>query len=177
MFSVTADSIKNLKLKGLLSSLPGIKSSGENTSASYQPTLNGKLSVVGAEDKYSDLVSLSGSGEIVRQRLFRVLDELAFDAMNYGARELYIGHPREYRYEFFVDDRGYQGVIEPSDYFGLLKLFGDEPELEIEVDWPDVESIQLSLTSNYLNPVIHVSWRYRWLDQHIEDSVDSGVII
>lgn len=135
-----------------------------------------QLTVVGSEDKYSELVSIAQSGEIFRNRLVAVLHEIAIGAMEMGARELYIGHPREYRYEFFVDDRGFQGAIKPSDYFGMLKLFGEDSETEIAVDWPDVEVLQLSLTNNNLNPVIHVAWRYRWLDRFVDEEFSDHVI-
>lgn len=134
------------------------------------------LKVVGVEDKYSELVALGNAGQIFRDRLVAVLQEVAFGAMEQGAREIYIGHPREYRYEFFVDERGFQGAIRPSDYSGMLKLFCDEAEIEIAVDWPDVEVLQLSLTNNSLNPVIHVSWRYRWVTPFVEDHFTDQVI-
>ncbi len=80
------------------------------------------------------------------------------------------------RTQFFVDDRGFQGAIKPSDYFGMLKLFGEDSETEIAVDWPDVEVLQLSLTNNNLNPVIHVAWRYRWLDRFVDEEFSDHVI-
>ncbi len=129
-----------------------------------------EFSVVGCEDQYRELVALKNSGTIIRKRLFHVAEQIALEAIEYGAREVYIGHPREYRYEFFVDDRGYQGSIDPSDYFGLLKLFGDDPDISVDVDWADVEALNLSLTSNYLNPVVHLSWRMRWLDTSVMET-------
>ena len=122
------------------------------------------FTIVGCSDNYDKLVSLRNSGLIIRKRLLYVVEQIALEAIEYGAQEVYIGHPREYRYEFFVDDRGYQGTIEPSDYFGLLKLFGEDPDLLIDVNWPDVDALHLSLTSNYLNPVVHLSWRTPGLD-------------
>ena len=137
--------------------------------------LGRQVKITGGVDRYEELVSVENSGVIYKDRLIGLLQEIVLDAMRMGTRELYIGHPREYRYEFFVDDTGYQGAIQPSDYFGLLKLFSEESELQIPVDWEDVEVLSLSLTSNYLNPVIHVSWRYRWVEAEVQESLYSLV--
>ena len=62
------------------------------------------LEVVGDGLEYEQLVDLENSGKIFQERLLYLIKGLALEAVEFGARELFVGHPQEYRYEFFVDE-------------------------------------------------------------------------
>lgn len=159
-----------LSLLRRLSDMDRSEQSGQSESGSSAVTLSAlrsEITITGAEDRYGELLALEHSGEILRRRMLQFVEGVALEALEYGAREVYIGHPSEDRYEFFVESRGYQGAIDVSSYYGLLRLFGDEVDLSIPLDWPDADEMQLSLTSNHANSVVHVTWRMRWLDASV----------
>ena len=164
-----------MSLGSFISSLPNLfktdmsDSSVHSSSNLDQLKLPGadycSLAVADAADSPS--IALEESGQHFRQRLILKVEEIAIEAMEFGARELYIGHPSEGRYEFFVEESGYQGAIDPAEFRALLELFVEQDEIVIPVDWPEVHQLEFSLTNNFANPVIHVCWRYRWLDNSL----------
>ena len=124
------------------------------------------LQVVGPGASYRELIDLESSGHIYLERVLYMVKGIALEAVEFGASELFIGHPEELRYEFFVDDIGYQGSVEPTDYNSLLRLFGSNSEIEVQVDHFEIESLTLSLTNNNSNPVVHVAWHKRWTEDY-----------
>lgn len=125
------------------------------------------LVVCGQGRKYRELAALSVSGELFQQRVLFVVQAIVLEAIEFGARELFIGHPREFRYEFFVDDIGYQGAMQPAEYHSLLRLFGKDSDLEFQVEHFEIATLSLSLTSNHHNPIVHVGWTQRWASSEL----------
>lgn len=119
------------------------------------------LSVLGVGRSYSQLVEFGTSGEYFQRRVLQEVQELIADAVELGAKELFIGHPIEGRYEFFLESTGYQGSVEPEIFQGVLQLFGRSSEISFEIDHPLVDVLNLALTSNHANPVVHLSWSFR----------------
>ena len=123
------------------------------------------------ENSYPEMLSLKNSGSFHKKVVFESVTSLLQQCAELGASEVFIGHPDQYSYECFVGDKAMQGEVDPAIYAALVRLFASADELEVEVDWPEVDRLQFSLTRNSSHPVIHVFWRKRWLeDSYLRDA-------
>lgn len=164
--------LKSITVASMMQSLPFVRHFSVAENSKVNDSLVGNLlQVVGPGASYSELIDLENSGHVYLERILYMVKGIALEAVEFGASELFIGHPEELRYEFFVDDIGYQGSIEATDYNCLLRLFGRDSEIEVQVDHFEIESLTLSLTSNNSNPVVHVAWHKRWTEDY--DSISS----
>jgi len=102
-------------------------------------------------------------------QMFQVLKQLATDAHECGAQEVFIGDPEEDTYEFLAEDKKYQGKLHPAMYTALLDLFKEQPRISRTVeDSLTLRSLSISLTRSFKRPVVCLTWELVPTEQRIE---------
>ncbi len=112
---------------------------------------------------------------VAESQIFAVLKQLAQDAYQLGAFEVFIGHPQENMYEFIAANKLYSGKLHPVVYRSLLSLFKDSFQLRREVDSTVLNSLSLSLTRSFERPVVCLCWEaLSLLPKPIIEAVESA---
>jgi CheY-like chemotaxis protein len=108
--------------------------------------------------KRRQLLNDNVGSEVTEERVFAVIEQLAVDAAQFGAREVFIGHPDSSRYEFLAGEKRYAGSISSELYRTVLDLFVNEHNLRHPVVSPRITDLNLALTKNFSHPVVYLSW-------------------
>ena len=91
--------------------------------------------------------------------IFNVLNQLLEQAAQCKATELFIGHPDETQYEFFVGSNRYRGKIKPELYRNLVASFAaGERRIKVPTMSKLLRNVSVALTRNGDRPVLLVSW-------------------
>lgn len=115
---------------------------------------------------YTAPTQLSRTQSAVRQAkrisheiIFNVLNQLLEQAAQCRATELFIGHPDETQYEFFVGSDRFRGKIKPELYRNLVASFASgERRIKVPTISKLIRNVCVSLTRNGDRPVLLVSW-------------------
>ncbi len=116
-----------------------------------------------AWERFEFLESNTSASRISDEQFESVMLQLAHDALDKGACEVFVGHPEPSGYEFLVGERRYTGRLDPRVYRTLLQYFTADGRLQHRVSRPVVspaiETLHFSLTKNVNNPVVYLSWK------------------
>ena len=111
-----------------------------------------------------------GISQVSEAQAFAVIRQLAEDASDCGAAEVFIGHPQPDAYEFLVGSGStaekYMGKLHPYIYPLLMTQFRESFKLERDThDSRKLKCFSLSLTRNFEHPVLCLTWEKRETDK------------
>jgi len=107
-----------------------------------------------------DWAQTPNSTELGSLETFSIIIQLALDAVNCGADEVFIGYPNEDQYEFLVGERRYQGILHPYVYRDFVEKFRESRRLThpISEETCGLAAVHLSLARNLDRPVLCLTW-------------------
>jgi CheY-like chemotaxis protein len=121
-----------------------------------------RSSIAEAWASYDALDLQSREKEISHEQFESVMLQLAHDALEQGASEVFVGHPEPSGYEFLVAEHRYTGRLDPRVYRKLLQKFTAQGRLQhritIDVLSAKLKELSFALTKNVNNPVVYLSW-------------------
>jgi CheY-like chemotaxis protein len=93
----------------------------------------------------------------IEQDIQEILGNIARDAAELGAAEVFLGHPHKEHYEFSADEKRFGGYLHQSVYdrlCSILRLSADGRTISV-----GDRTLRLALTRNFQHLIICVSWK------------------